>query len=118
MSGATEHPLRIRKCRLMRQRLRLAIVITSGAAVLVAVTLLAVYRASQQVPEFYREALSGDTQRHAAASQEMLRTATALANDVQKEGEWQAEFTEEQINGWLAVDLAENHGKALPPEVR
>jgi hypothetical protein len=101
----------------MRHPLRLAIVLTGSAAVLLVVSLGAVYRASQQVPEFYQEAIRGDAQRQAAASKEMLRTATALASDVQKEGEWQAEFTEEQVNGWLAVDLAENHGKALPPEV-
>jgi hypothetical protein len=102
----------------MRHPLRLAIVLTSGAAVLVGASLLAVYRASQQVPEFYRQAIHADAQRQEAASQEMLRTATALVNDAQKEGVWEAEFTEEQINGWLAVDLVANHGQALPPEVR
>lgn len=102
----------------MRHPLRFAIVLAGGAAVLVGVTLLAVYRASQQVPDFYREAINSDTQRQAAASKEMLRTATALASDVQKDGIWQAEFTEEQINGWLAIDLAENHGRALPPQVQ
>src|SRR5688572_28758959 len=94
---------------LMRHPLRLAIVLTSGAAVLAVASLLAVYRASQQVPDFYREAIIADSQRQAAASKEMLRTATALVNDAQQEGEWEAEFTEEQINGWLAVDLVENH---------
>src|SRR5687767_2691292 len=102
----------------MRQPLRLAIVLTSGAAILAVASLLAVYRASQQVPDFYREAITADTQRQAAASKEMLRTATALVNNAQHEGEWEAEFTEEQINGWLAVDLVENHGQALPPEVQ
>ncbi len=102
----------------MRHPLRLAIVLGSGIAVLVGGSLLAVYRASQQVPEFYRQAIHADTQRQEAASKEMLRTATALVNNAQKEGVWEAEFTEKQINGWLAVDLVENHGQALPPEVR
>lgn len=102
----------------MRHWLRIAIVLASGGAILTVASLLAVYRASQQVPEFYREAITADSQRQAAASKEMLRTASALVNSVQKAGEWQAEFTEEQINGWLAVDLVENHGQALPAEVR
>jgi hypothetical protein len=102
----------------MRHPLRVAIVLASGIAVLVVASLLAVYRASQQVPEFYRLAIHCDAQRREAASKEMLRTATALVNNAQKEGVWEAEFTEEQINGWLAVDLVENHGQALPPEVR
>jgi hypothetical protein len=101
----------------MRPWLRIAIVLVSGGAILAGASLLAVYRASQQVPEFYREAITSDTSRQAAASKEMLRTATALVNNAQKSGDWEAEFTEEQINGWLAVDLVQNHGQALPSEV-
>jgi hypothetical protein len=102
----------------MRPWLRIAITLISGAAILAGASLLAVYRASQQVPDFYREAITSDTTRQAAASKEMLRTASALVSNAQKSGEWEAEFTEEQINGWLAVDLVQNHGQALPPEVR
>ena len=32
-----------------------------------------------------------------------------------KEGRWEALFTAEQINGWLAVDRAKNHPNSLPP---
>ncbi len=101
----------------MRQPLRIAIVLASGAGILIGASVLAVYRASQQVPDFYAQAITADTQRQAAASKEMLRTATTLVNAAQKEGVWEAEFTEEQVNGWLAVDLVENHGQVLPREV-
>lgn len=102
----------------MRHPLRAAIVIASGVAVLTGASLLAVYRASQQVPEFYHTAIHADSARQEAASKALLRTATSLVSDAQQEGEWEAEFTEEQINGWLAVDLVNNHGQTLPPEVR
>ena len=32
-------------------------------------------------------------------------------------GRWQALFTAEQINGWMAVDLARNFPNTLPPGV-
>lgn len=92
-------------------------VLGSGALLLVLGFGLAVYRASQQVPDFYREALSADTTRQAAASKQMLQQATSLASEVQKTGSWEVEFTEEQINGWLAVDLVKNHADVLPSEV-
>lgn len=102
----------------MRKPLRIAVVVGSGLLVLVVSGGLAVYRASQQVPEFYKQAITADTTRQAAASKQMLQQATTLVSDAQKPGQWQAEFTDEQINGWLAVDLVKNHGDALPTEIK
>ena len=72
------------------------------------------YRASQQVPEFYEKALQADPAVQSEASDKMLQKASGLASDLEKRGEWQALFTEEEINGWLAADLARNHPHALP----
>ncbi len=36
----------------------------------------------------------------------MVKQATALVSDVQRSGAWQAVFTEEEVNGWLAVELS------------
>jgi len=74
----------------------------------------AIYRASQHVPEFYQEALKTDARVQQDASEEMVRQATALASEVDKEGQWEAVFTAEQINGWLAVDMVRNHADLLP----
>ena len=78
----------------------------------------ALYRASQHVPEFYRQALQADRAAQSKASDRMIQHATALANDVRKEGRWEAVFTAEEINGWLAVDLVKNHPGALPASIR
>jgi hypothetical protein len=82
------------------------IVLTIGIVLLVlAVVLVVFYRASQHVPEFYREALAAEPQAQAQAADTMFRKATSLNNDVQRVGQWQAVFTAEEINGWLAVEL-------------
>lgn len=97
---------------------------TRIAAILVVVLLVIVgaaawwgYRAVRQVPEFYRQALDVDLRESRSASDEMLQQTTALASDLRKSGHWQAVFTEAQLNGWLAVDRAENHAHALPAEI-
>jgi hypothetical protein len=48
-------------------------------------------------------------------SDQMLRQAAALEGAVVKVGHWEALFTAEQINGWLAVDRAQNYPNSLPP---
>jgi len=97
-------------------RKRVLIAALVGLAVLLAlgVGALVLYRASQQVPQFYQQALEAAPKANEEASNEMLQLATALASDVRKEGKWQAVVTAEQINGWLAVDMVRNHRDLLP----
>jgi len=74
------------------------------------------YSASQDVPEFYSEALYIPPEKADVAGDEFSQSAVALAGNVREEGDWTAYFTDEQINGWLATDLPEKHPKLLPPE--
>lgn len=76
---------------------------------------LALYVALRHTPEFYRQALAMDAATQHLASDQMLQQATALASDANKPGRWQAVFTAEQINGYLAVQLPKDHPKLLPP---
>lgn len=101
----------------MSRRLKIAGWTLGGALLLVAVAALWVYRASQRVPDFYRQALAAPPESLDEASDDMLRQVTALASRVQRAGDWEALFTAEQINGWLAVDLVENHARSLPAGV-
>jgi hypothetical protein len=98
----------------------LRIVLWAFGVVLVLIVggLFLLYRATQHVPEFYRQAIAVDPAVQEKASDQMLRQATALASDVKKPGHWEAVFTAEQINGWLAVDLVRNHPDALPSSLR
>lgn len=76
------------------------------------------YMASQQTPSFYEESLAMDPQQQTQKSDELLSQATALSSQAKREGGWQATFTEEQINGWLAVDWVRNHRESVPAEVQ
>ena len=71
------------------------------------------YVGSQHVPEFYQQAIEADPEEQRIASTEMFNSTAALVRDASREGRWEATFTIEQINGWLAVDLVENYPNLL-----
>ncbi len=100
----------------MQKKLRITMV-GCGALLVVVVALVVLYRGAQQVPRLYREAIRIDPVELREASDEMLSQAAALVSDVKKKGQWQSLFTARQINGWLAVDLVENHPNALPRSI-
>lgn len=100
-----------------RKRLRIVAFCVVALLLVAAVGLLLVWRASRQVPEFYQEAIDGDPRAQAEASDQMIQRATTLVSNVEQEGRWEATFTADQINGWLAVDLVKNHAGQLPPSV-
>jgi hypothetical protein len=101
----------------VRKWIWIAASVLGGLMLVVAGGVFALYRASQQVPEFYQEALQADPAIQTRTSDHMLQKAADLASDLKREGQWQALFTAEEINGWLAVDLVQNHPHALPPGV-
>ena len=73
--------------------------------------------AAVQEPEFYAKTFDTPPEVQEQASEEMLQRATDLRNAVDRRGRWEAVFSDEQINGWLAVDLVHNHKDALPQGV-
>jgi hypothetical protein len=102
----------------VRKRLRIAVLAGCGLLLVVVAAVCWLLWAVRQEPEFYRQAVELDQASQKDASDQMLQRATALRSDVEKVGPWQALFTAEQINGWLAVDLVENHPGTLPESFR
>ena len=76
------------------------------------------YRATKSVPEFYEIALAADPADQKAASSEMFNRSNRLYRQAKERGTWQALFTAEQINGFLAIDLQQKFPELLPGEIR
>ncbi len=93
------------------------IVLLAVLATTIAAVLAGTYTVSQQVPEFYSQALSVKKEVQTKASREMGSRVSMLYNEVRRAGRWDALFTAEQINGWLAVDLEQNHKEVLAENV-
>jgi hypothetical protein len=88
-----------------------------GALVIAGILVsLGLYRAAQQAPEFDEQALVAEPTQQAAAGDELERRLLDLRGDTRREGRWEAHFSEQQINGWLAADLPEKFPGLLPPE--
>jgi hypothetical protein len=80
-----------------------------------AVGVLSVWAAARHVPRFYAVAMGVDQAVSSRGSDRMLQKATALASDLKQGRPWALALAEEEINGWLAVDLLENHRNSIPP---
>ena len=90
-----------------------------GGVILLALALAAGgWMALGHAPDFYLRALAADPASQAVASTEMFNRAQRLARQVRDPGEWQAQFTAEQINGYLAVDLVKQFPELAAPEIR
>lgn len=77
------------------------------------------YRATQQVPEFYVRQLKQEKSKPPQGLGDVLeRQALQLNNQIRKSDHWQARFSADEINAWLAVDLPQKFPSALPPEVQ
>ena len=94
--------------------MRLALAVAVALVIVLAVSLWGVYQASQQVPQFYEQALAAPPETQVAAGQALERQAASLNNQVRRPGRWEARFTQDQINGWLAVDLPKKFPGSLP----
>ena len=91
----------------------LVLLVTAVLAVGVAFLLVA-YRAAKQEPEFYQQALQVEPETQEEAGDQLEKQVLDLHTEVREEGTWEAVFTDEQINGWLAIDLPEKFPQALP----
>ncbi len=77
-----------------------------------------VFYAVKQVRPFYLAARAIPEDRLKEGNREFLNRASRFKIDLRNAGEWQLLLTDEQMNGWLAVDLANNHPDALPAEIQ
>ena len=77
-------------------------------------------RAAQHVPDFYQQALAEQftPQYLRQTSDQLERQVLELHNHARREGHWEAEFTEQQLNAWLAADLERKFSQTLPRGVR
>ncbi len=102
----------------MARKLRIAAIGTLIVTALVVAILGGAYYAARQVRPFYEQALRVEPAVLERGSRELESRASALYSDVKQVGTWQALFTVEQINGWLATQIAADTRSELPPNMR
>ncbi len=93
----------------MVRRFRIAAICLAATTTVVATLAGGAYFATQRVRPFYERAVELDSQILEQGSRELESRATALYSDARQTGRWQATFTAEQINGWMARQQADGH---------
>ena len=102
----------------MARKYRIAAIGSITVVALIAAVLGSAYYAAQQVRPFYKQALAIEPEVLERGSRELESRATALYSDARQQGQWHALFTSEQINGWLATQLAANQEREFPTNIR
>ena len=103
-------PVQTRLSRLVRLAIRIFLI----TAVLIGIAAWLIYSSAQKEPLFYQEALSVSDDVHKQQGDLFEKRILDLQNEARTQQDWQMEFTEDQINGWLASDFPEKFPDALP----
>ncbi|MFO0900025.1 MAG: hypothetical protein U0836_21545 [Pirellulales bacterium] len=98
----------------VRKGLRRLLLAGAGVSAVAALAGGGAFFALRHVPSFYHRALAADPEQQAEASDQMLREAAELSSLARRQSVWEAHFSQEEINGWLAIDLVKNHARSLP----
>lgn len=80
-----------------------------GCAIALLGAVLALGALLRRAPEFYEAEIARPSAEQREASDRCLANMSATASQAQRPGGWRAEFTEVELNGWLAYDLPMNH---------
>ena len=105
----------------MRVKLGRELLVTAAALlVAMAIGAGAVVWSLLQVPDFYEEALAeqADPEARREAAKQFVAQTVKLADEIKYSRQWSQDFTQQQINGWLAEELHQKYPNLLPPGVR
>lgn len=86
-------------------------------AALIAAVTGSVYNATQQVPEFYSQALEFQPTETEDSGEILEEQVFAFSNQVKKPRRWSLRLTDRQINSWLSKDMVEKFPDLLPEEI-
>ncbi len=68
-------------------------------------------------PSYYRAMAHLNRAKRADQAKKFVAQSLQLRNDICNEPTWEAVFTDEEVNAWLAEDLITHFADQLPPEV-
>jgi hypothetical protein len=88
------------------------IVVAFIAAIPVAVWFSLTYE-----PSYYREMVSLTHVQRELRAKHFVAQSLQLRNDIVNEPTWEAVFSDQEVNAWLAEDLVTHFADQLPPEV-
>ena len=94
-------------------------VLAVGTAVVVALVAApgAAWLSLSYQPGFYRANVGLSREKLQAKAKRFVSQSLQLRNDIANEPTWEAVFSDDEVNAWLAEDLVTHFADQLPPEV-
>jgi hypothetical protein len=68
-------------------------------------------------PSYYRAMVLQSREQRAGKARKFVAQSLQLRNDICNEPNWEAVFTDQEVNAWLAEDLVTHFADQLPPEI-
>ena len=68
-------------------------------------------------PRFYRTMVSVPPEQRQERAKRFVAQSLQLYNDIRNEPRWEAVFTDQEVNAWLAEHLVTHFADELPPEI-
>ncbi|HZW35069.1 MAG TPA: hypothetical protein VFF52_30375 [Isosphaeraceae bacterium] len=85
--------------------------------VVLAASPAAVWLSLTYEPSYYRAMVLQSREQRAGQARKFVAQSLQLRNDICNEPSWEAVFTDQEVNAWLAEDLVTHFADQLPPEV-
>lgn len=101
----------------MTRRTRHWVVFGTGISVVLALP-IGLWSALTYEPTFYRARAEISPERRRAVARQFVQQSLQLRNDIMNEPRWEAVFSDEEVNAWLAQDLVEHFADQIPPGVQ
>jgi hypothetical protein len=95
-----------------KRLLWIGMVVSALVGIPVAVWLSLTYQ-----PSYYRAMVLQSRTQRAGKARKFVAQSLQLRNDICNEPSWEAVFTDQEVNAWLAEDLVSHFADQLPPEV-
>ena len=91
-----------------------------GVIVLAVLTLgpLALWASLRYQPAVYVKMAQTPGKEREQSAQQFVASGLQLRNDIENEPEWEAVFTDKEVNAWLAEDLMKDFAREVPPQVQ
>src|ERR1700733_9767983 len=85
--------------------------------IVVAAILVAGWFSLTYQPSYYRDIVLLSREKRAGKAKKFVAQSLQLRNDICNEPSWEAVFSDQEVNAWLAEDLVTHFADQLPPEV-
>ncbi|CAN5880942.1 hypothetical protein BH23PLA1_BH23PLA1_00370 [soil metagenome] len=101
----------------MRSKSSRRMIVLGALGALLLAAPMATWHCLSYEPDFYRKRAAIEPERRKAQAHRFEEDSLRLRNDIVNEDQWEAIFTDEEVNAWMAEHLVTHFSDQLPPGV-